>query len=390
LAVFLARGSTGEAVADLQRRLRALGFLPAGGLTGARQRGGGELRIGVALSQDGGSHGAFGGSDHISGGPGGVSGDPVGAVRPAGPPGSQGPVQAVGDPSGHFDEWTETAVRSFQEHRGLRVDGICGPQTWAAVVEAGYWLGDRLLYRRRPLLRGDDVAELQSRLSALGFDPGRIDGIFGDHTGTALAEFQRNVGLPVDGICGRATLRELDRLRAHTSDQALIPAIREREKLRRSPRTLAGRRIAIGHGGELGPVVENLRRALVTSGAIALGLLHPDGSRRALQANALDAEVYLGLELNPRLSCNQVAFYRGYHESAGGRRLATLLASALTALEEGREVPVVGMTVPEVRETRMTAALCDLHNPVLAVERAPELADALRAALVAWATAPWD
>jgi len=294
------------------------------------------------------------------------------------------------DPHGSFDEETERAVRSFQAHRGLRADGICGPQTWAAVVEAGYWLGDRLLYRRRPLLRGDDVAELQRRLSALGFDPGRIDGIFGDRTAAALAEFQRNVGVPVDGICGRATLRELERLRAHTSDQALIPAIRERERLRRSPRTLAGRRIAIGHGGELGPVVENLRRALVASGAVPLGLLHPDGSRRAAQANALDAEVYLGLELNPRLSCSQVAYYRGYQESPGGRRLATLLASALSPLEAGAEIAVLGMTVPELRETRMTAAVCDLHDPALAVERAPELADALRAALASWATVPWD
>ena len=48
--------------------------------------------------------------------------------------------------------------------RGLR------PQTWSALVEAGRRLGDRFLYRRTPMLRGDDVAELQQRLSALGFD----------------------------------------------------------------------------------------------------------------------------------------------------------------------------------------------------------------------------
>ena len=36
-----------------------------------------------------------------------------------------------------------------------------------------------------------------------GFDTGRVDGIFGDATARALGEFQRNAGLPVDGIVGR-------------------------------------------------------------------------------------------------------------------------------------------------------------------------------------------
>jgi len=55
--------------------------------------------------------------------------------------------------TGGYGPATESVVRAFQEARGLRVDGICGPQTWSAVVESGYRLGDRLLYRRRPMLR---------------------------------------------------------------------------------------------------------------------------------------------------------------------------------------------------------------------------------------------
>ena len=45
-----------------------------------------------------------------------------------------------------FDETLEHAVREFQEQRGLRVDGICGPETWGALIESGFRLGDRLLY----------------------------------------------------------------------------------------------------------------------------------------------------------------------------------------------------------------------------------------------------
>ena len=96
------------------------------------------------------------------------------------------------DAKGAYGVGTRAAVEAFQYRRGLRVDGVCGRQTWSALVEAGRRLGDRFLYRRSPMLRGDDVAELQQRLSALGFDTGRVDGIFGDLTSAALGEFQRN------------------------------------------------------------------------------------------------------------------------------------------------------------------------------------------------------
>ena len=69
-----------------------------------------------------------------------------------------------------YDDATRSAVRTFQERRGLRVDGICGPETWGALIESGFHLGDRLLYISGDMLRGDDVADLQRQLNALGFD----------------------------------------------------------------------------------------------------------------------------------------------------------------------------------------------------------------------------
>ena len=75
-----------------------------------------------------------------------------------------------------FDEDLDAAVRSFQQERGLLVDGIVGPWTFAALDAARWRLGDRLL-RHSPghLARGDDVTELQERLLGLGFHPGRIE-----------------------------------------------------------------------------------------------------------------------------------------------------------------------------------------------------------------------
>jgi peptidoglycan hydrolase-like protein with peptidoglycan-binding domain len=57
--------------------------------------------------------------------------------------------------------------------------------------------------------KGEDVAELQSGLSDLGFFHGNIDGIFGAETGFALAEFQEMAGLPNDGVAGPQTFAAL-------------------------------------------------------------------------------------------------------------------------------------------------------------------------------------
>ena len=83
------------------------------------------------------------------------------------------------------------------------------------------------------------MAELQRRLGRLGFDAGRVDGIFGPLTARALDDFQRNVGLPPDGICGYETVHALQRLGDRMTGPS-IATVREAEQLRRAPRTLAG------------------------------------------------------------------------------------------------------------------------------------------------------
>ena len=108
---------------------------------------------------------------------------------------------------GRYGPSTEAAVRAFQQRRGLLVDGVVGAETWAELVEAGFSFGDRTLYLRNPNLRGDDVRALQRRLSALGFDAGREDGIFGERCDQAVREFQRNIAMRQDGIVGKSGAR---------------------------------------------------------------------------------------------------------------------------------------------------------------------------------------
>ena len=295
------------------------------------------------------------------------------------------------DAEGIFGAGTKAAVEGFQYRRGLRVDGLCGPQTWAALVEAGVRLGDRFLYLRRPMLRGDDVADLQRRLSALGFDSGRVDGIFGERTSQALADFQRNTALPVDGILGASTFLELQRVAPRHGDLELVSTVRDRDLLRRAPRTLLGRRIAVGEEGGLDALVAAVRRPLIATGAQVISLLHPDGSARAAAANAAEADVYLGLRLDPeRVGCS-TAYYSGYrYESAGGKRLAELVHVLAAAALGVPALGVQGMSLAVLRETRMPAVVCEVGTPAVVVRHAGSLAEALVRALVAWAATPVD
>jgi N-acetylmuramoyl-L-alanine amidase len=295
------------------------------------------------------------------------------------------------DSPGVFGPGTRAAVEAFQHLRGLRVDGTCGPQTWAALVEAGFRLGDRFLYHRRAMLRGDDVAELQRRLSALGFDAGRVDGIFGPRTALALGEFQRNLGLPVDAILGADTLSELRRVMPRPEMSELVSSVRDRDRLRHLPKTLLGRCIAVGEEGGLDALASAVRRALHRAGANAVPVLHPDGSAQASVANSAGAEVFLGLRLDPAGHRCTTSHYAGYrYESAGGRRLAELIQGRVPLVLGLSTGDPEGMSLPVLRETRMPAVVCEVGPAALVVERTPVIASALADALTEWATTSVD
>lgn len=56
---------------------------------------------------------------------------------------------------------------------------------------------------------GSDVRELQTKLNTLGYSCGKVDGIFGTKTLTAVKRFQQAYKLAVDGIVGKNTYRKL-------------------------------------------------------------------------------------------------------------------------------------------------------------------------------------
>ena len=114
--------------------------------------------------------------------------------------------------SGSYDATTVAAVRAFRAQAGTGEGDEVDEKTWSALVDASYHIGDRTLYLRMPHFHGHDVVELQQALGALGFPTGREDGIFGAFTEDGVRKFQRNMGLPSDGIVGAYTFAAIRNL----------------------------------------------------------------------------------------------------------------------------------------------------------------------------------
>jgi len=167
------------------------------------------------------------------------------------------------------------------------------------------------------------------------------------------------------------------------ADPQPVARVRERENLRRSPRTLAGRRVVVGEPGGLDALAGAVARALADTGALAIPLHHPDGSAQAQEANGVGADLYLGLAA-AETGCSTAYYAAHDFESSGGRRLAECIQE---------EVPVVlgidrrqpsGMAIPVLRETRMPAVVCEMGPPSALVNRGAELAFAFSRALAHW------
>lgn len=158
-----------------------------------------------------------------------------------------------------FDEELASAVRAFQQSRGILADGIIRERLLRLLREASYKLGNRvLIFQPGNVMVGDDVAQLQTQLQDLGFYAQRIDGHYGEATYLAVKSYQLNYGLNEDGITGPDTVRALGLLGRRIKGGSK-QAISEREQVRKAGPKLAGKRVVIDPhlGGEhTGQVVQ--------------------------------------------------------------------------------------------------------------------------------------
>lgn len=245
-----------------------------------------------------------------------------------------------------------------------------------------------MLSTTAPLQRGDDVAELQERLAALGFDPGRVDGIFGARTRAAVAGFQSDAGLPSDGVCGPATLSELRRLAPLHADHTLVSEVKERSRLSGSPAGLGELVVALGQGGGLEALVEATARAVRAKGARPLIVRDHDEVPIAASANAAHAGCLVVLRVDPAAAhATGLYFESDRSVSPAGRRLAEVLSDrAGRAL--GVEGGTRGMTLPVLRESAMPTTVLEAGPLARLVERTGELAEAVACAVERWVATP--
>jgi peptidoglycan hydrolase-like protein with peptidoglycan-binding domain len=112
-----------------------------------------------------------------------------------------------GTVDGRFGDATESAVKAFQQDRGLTVDGIVGDITWLNIDEA-----DTSTPTLKKGVTGNPVRRAQKRLTIAGYEVGGVDGIFDARTEAAVEQFQGDQGLTQDGIVGPKTWERIDAL----------------------------------------------------------------------------------------------------------------------------------------------------------------------------------
>lgn len=116
----------------------------------------------------------------------------------------QGILQAEGlltSLSRKFDDPTESAVRAFQAEKGLCVDGVVGPLTWACLLYPTLSQRDR----NPSEAVKQKIVELQKILEEEELLKKKPDGCFDKETERAVKLFQRIYGLRADGIVGAWT-----------------------------------------------------------------------------------------------------------------------------------------------------------------------------------------
>ena len=214
------------------------------------------------------------------------------------------------------------------------------------MIEAGWRLGHRLLYFTEPKLRGDDVAELQVRLAQFGFNPGRIDGIFGVFTQEALSDFQRNCALDVSGTLTRATLVELVRMSSTHTTLSLVTEARDRAEFDES---LSGPLVISGQS----PLAPLLARACARD--LKVEILGDESPGFVADfANVNDAAFVISLQTLKHIDGIHLHYWASYRShSRRGEQIASRIASGFAQNANLPRVEVTGMALPILRETKM-------------------------------------
>jgi N-acetylmuramoyl-L-alanine amidase len=269
------------------------------------------------------------------------------------------------------------ALKAFQQERGLVISGEINENTLIALEEARWKLGDRVLqYNPQKMLRGDDVAILQTRLIEMGFDCGKADGIYGARTESAVKEFQKSVGEKADGSCGPSTIMSLMRLVKTVSGGSPVALRDTAHRAVRGP-ALANKVIVIDPSSNTEDreiafdIAQRLEGRLIALGVTVFltrsAQTNPSDGDRINLANKSSADLFISLHTDnyKNESAHGVATYyygsdlHGVH-SVVGERFAALAQREITARTDMLNCRTHSKTWDLLRLTKAPAVRIDL------------------------------
>lgn len=233
----------------------------------------------------------------------------------------------------------------------------------------------------------------------MGFDCGRVDGIYGPRSEAAVKEFQQSVGISVDGKCGPATIIALLRLTRIVSGGA-PSVLRESATQRNRGPALANKVIVLNPDGDNSLVYDVAARtegrllALGASVFLTRGVANnPSENDRIAFTNQSNADLMISLHLdsydNERAHGAATYFYgsdaHGVH-SIVGERFASLVQRELCARTDLVNCRTHAKAWDLLRLTRAPAVQIDLgydSNPgdMERLDR-PDFRDVIAEALV--------
>ncbi len=141
-----------------------------------------------------------------------------------------------GSVDGKYGTGTMAAVSAFQAANGLHADGLAGTAIYKILYSDAAVPYSETVVTPTPAstvpsrtLRsgdsGDDVKNVQTRLKALGYYTGTVDGKYGSGTVAAIVTFQTQNGLKADGAAGSGTYSVLfsDSAKEYTKTETAAP-----------------------------------------------------------------------------------------------------------------------------------------------------------------------
>lgn len=132
----------------------------------------------------------------------------------------------TGSTDGVYGSGTYNAVLAFQADNGLTQNGEVDAATRARLYDPAALTNPKVLTPTTTNLKvgdtGEQVSQAQTRLAALGYFTGAVDGTFNYETYYAVMAFQGRNGLPIDGRIDNATQTRLYAAGAVVAEQAPV------------------------------------------------------------------------------------------------------------------------------------------------------------------------